>query len=275
MIYKLLKQPFFGRFMVKWQNPMNEEQKKEWQTMKAQSKSGATLSVLYAPARTTSAKATIVMGHPMGKEAKGYFIKHGYTDWLRANGYNTLVFDINGFGESTHGNFSYFEDIITASQIARQLTPTLPIGYHGISLGGMWSTVAFADPQHEVDFAIIESAATTLDEFWIKIPPAYLALRTFNILMPRYRAKIKMIDRIKEARKLKALLFIYSKTDEWTPASMGERYRQNSPVPAELWLLEEGDHAAIMKSAHREVYKQKIVDYFDRCVAQSRSAQAG
>ena len=261
--------------MVRWQSPLTEEQKKEWQSFAVKSKSGGTLRMLYAQARTPQAKATVVMGHPMGKEAKGYFIKHGYTDWLRENGYHTVIFDINGFGESTHGNFSYFEDIIAVGQEARKLNPSLPIGYHGISLGGMWSAVAFADPRHEYDFAIIESAATTLDEFWIKIPPAYVALRIFNMLLPSYRRKIRMIDRLKEATRLRSILFIYSNTDVWTPASMGERYHQTSPVPSELWKVEEADHAAIMKSPHREAYKSKIVDYFNECVTKVSYSSTG
>jgi hypothetical protein len=56
-----------------------------------------------------------------GKETKGYFLKNGYTDLLRKNGYHALVFDINGFGESTIGNLSYFEDIIAMGVEAAEL----------------------------------------------------------------------------------------------------------------------------------------------------------
>lgn len=265
-IYKILKKPFFGRFMVKWQNPITEAQQREWIPLEVKSKSGGMLKALFASSKNGEEKATIVLGHPMGKEAKAYFIKNGYTDLLRHNGYNTLIFDMNGFGESSHGSFSYFEDIVTISQEAKKLTPHVPIGYHGISLGGMWSTIAFADTQHHYNFAIVESAATTLDEFWIKIPPAYVMLRLLGWMMPRYGRKIKMIDRIKEAQHLESLLLIYSHADEWTPASMGERYRQNSPVPTELWTVDRAAHAAIMKSDHREEYSKKILAFFDSAV---------
>lgn len=128
---------------------------------------------------------------------------------LRQNGYNVLVFDINGFGESTHGNFSYFEDIVAISIKAKELTPNLQIGYHGISLGGQWATIAFTDISHEYNFAIIESAAATLDEFWINFPVAYKTLKVLNLLLPKYQQRIRMIDRIRETRKLKSILFIY------------------------------------------------------------------
>jgi alpha-beta hydrolase superfamily lysophospholipase len=110
--------------MVRWQNPLSAE----WQPVAVASKSGATVRGLFAHSQAEAgpAKATIVLGHPMGKEAKGYFLKNGYTDLLRRGGYHVLVFDLNGFGESSQGNFSYFEDIIAIGNAALALTPELP-----------------------------------------------------------------------------------------------------------------------------------------------------
>nr|WP_315153389.1 alpha/beta hydrolase [uncultured Flavobacterium sp.] len=262
-MYKLIKKAFFGRYMVKWQNPLTIEQQKEWDSIKIKSKSGGTIYGLFAKALTENVKATIVLGHPMGKEAKGYFLKNGYTDLLRQNGYNTLVFDINGFGESTHGNFSYFEDIVAIGIEASILTPKIPIGYFGISLGGQWATIAFADKTHKYDFAIIESAATSLDDFWIHFPFAYKTLKILNVFMPKFKKKIKMEERIKESKHLKSLLLIYSKTDDWTPVKMGKKFKNNSPVPTELWIVENAKHANIMKSEYKAEYEKKIISYFN------------
>jgi predicted alpha/beta-fold hydrolase len=237
-MYRLIKKPFFGRFMVKWQNPLTIEQQKEWQTLQVKSKSGGTIYGLFAKSFTDNAKATIVLGHPMGKEAKGYFLKNGYTDLLQKNGFNTLVFDINGFGESTHGNFSYFEDIVAIGIEASKMTPNISIGYFGISLGGQWATIAFADENHTYDFAIIESAATSLDEFWINFPTAYKTLKVLNIFLPKFKKKINMKERIKEAKRLKSLLLIYSNIDTLTPVAMGKVFKENSPVPTELWTVD-------------------------------------
>lgn len=264
MFYKIIKYPFFGRFMVKWKNPLSESEKEEWESISIRSKSGGLIQGLFARSKTSEEKATIVMGHPMGKEAKGYFLKRGYTELLRKNGFNVVVFDINGFGESSNGNFSYFEDIVSIGIKAKELRPDIPLGYHGISLGAMWATIAFADDSHAYNFAIIESAATTLVEFWVHFPIAYKALRLFNILLPKYRKKIEMIDRIKEAKNLQSLLFIYSEADQWVPVSMGKRYKLNSAIPAELWTVKESKHAEIMKSTEREAYKNKIVHFFNR-----------
>lgn len=263
MFYKAIKYPFFGSFMVKWINPIPEDEREQWKSVTVKSKSGGMIKGLFGSAKTAIAKATIVLGHPMGKEAKGYFIKRGYTDVLRKNGFNTLVFDINGFGESTHGNFAYYEDIVAIGKEAQRLTPKLPVGYFGISLGGQWGTIAFADEYHPYQFAIVESAATTLDEFWVKFPTAYKALKILNLLMPKFKKHINMGERIREAKHLNSLLLIYSESDEWVPLELGKRFKANSPVPTELWTLTEAKHAEIAKSAHREVYFDKIVSYFE------------
>jgi len=268
-IYKLLKRPFFGNFMVTWRNPLSEQEKKDWKQISAKSKSGGTIFGLFAEAKSNETKATIVLGHPMGKEAKGYFLKNGYTDLLLNNGYNVLLFDINGFGESTHGNFSYYEDIVAIGIKAKELTPDLQIGYHGISLGGSWATIAFADNSHCYDFAIIESAGTTLDEVWRNFPFAHKTLKILNVILPKHRKKFRMVDRIKEAKNLKSILFIYSLSDTLTPMSMGERFQKNCPVKSELWTVAEANHAMIMKSDYNAEYKNKIIDYFDKsCVGQ-------
>lgn len=264
IVYKVLKIPFFGKFMVKWKNPLSEYSMSRWEKVQVKSKSGATIIGLFAKSKTPIVKATIVLGHPMGKEAKGYFLKHGYSDLLLNNGFNVLVFDINGFGESTNGNFDYYEDIVAISAKAKELTPHLKIGYHGISMGGQWATIALTDPTHFYDFAIIESAATTLDEFWIHFPAANKVLKLLNIILPNYRKKIKMIERIKEVKRIRSILFIYSQTDNWTPVSMGERFVENCPVHSELWTVQNARHAMIMKSDYSHLYIERILSYFNK-----------
>lgn len=249
--------------MVKWRNPIPEKDLKDWEKVAVQSKSGGIIKGLFAKSKSEIEKATIVLGHPMGKEAKGYFIKRGYTELLRNAGFNVLIFDINGFGESSHGNFLFYEDIVAIGGTAKALCPELPLGYFGISLGGQWSTIAFTDKNHLYDFAIIESAATSLDEFWIQYPLAYRTLKLLNVFLPKYAKKVKMIERIKEVNRLNSLLLIYSENDLLIPFEMGKKFQKNSSVPTELWSVQDAKHAEIMKSNYRSEYQEKILDYFN------------
>jgi alpha-beta hydrolase superfamily lysophospholipase len=270
MIYKLLKKPFFGKFMVKWRNPLTEEEQKGWERFAVKSQSGSLIQGMFAKTTQKQIKGTIVLGHPMGKEAKGYFLKRNYTNLLRENGFNTVVFDINGFGESGHGNFSFFEDIIAVSKKTKELFPNLPIGYHGISLGAMYSTIAFADVSHQFDFAIVESSSTTLAEFWVQFPMAYKVLKTISTVMPKYEKKIAFKDRIKEVKHLQSILFIYSEKDSWVPVHMGRILQENANVPTEFWLAKDAEHAEVMKSTDKEAYQERILKFFNQEVIKYR-----
>ncbi len=44
---------------------------------------------------------------------------------------------------------------------------------------------------------------------------------------------------------------------------MGKRFKTNSPVPTELWTVDNAKHAAIMKSEHKSKYERKILSYFN------------
>ncbi len=270
MLYKLLKKPFFGKFMVKWRNPLTEEEQKEWKRFSVKSKSGGLVQGMFAKTTQAQCKGTIVLGHPMGKEAKGYFLKRNYTYLLREDGFNTIVFDMNGFGESTHGNFSYFEDIVAVSKKAKELTPNVPIGYHGISLGAMYSTVAFADISHKFDFGIVESSSTTLAEFWIQFPFAYSVLKTISMVMPKYEKKIAFKECVKKMKHLQTVLYVYSEGDNWVPVKMGKTLQENTNVSTEFWLAKEADHAEIMKSPDKELYQVRILDFFNKEVIKYR-----
>jgi predicted alpha/beta-fold hydrolase len=263
LLFKYLKKPFFGKYMVQWINPMTAVEKEKWTSHQIASKSGGKIATLFSKTPLET-KATIILGHPMGKEAKGFFIKNGYADLYKNNGFDVVLFDFNGFGESSCGNFSFFEDIVAVSQFAKNKNPNLPVLYHGVSLGGQMSTIAYADKAHTIDYGIIESAANSLEEFWLSYPSAYRFLKLFYIFVPKYRKKLLMIERIKEAVNVKSLLFIYSHTDKWTPVWMGEKFKENSPVPSELWTVEEAKHTRIMDSKHQSAYKSKILDYFNQ-----------
>jgi len=260
--YKIVKKPFFGRFMIPWKNPLSQEQIKEWNSISFKSKSGALLKGMYTSSKKEYSKATIVLGHPMGKEAKGYFLKNGYTDILRNQGYNVFIFDINGFGESEIGNFNYYEDIIVAGDTARDVFPDTALGYLGISLGGQWATIAFAE-KHPYDFAIVESAANTLDDFWMQYPFANFALKTLNMLAPKLRKKVRMIDRIKEAHSLQKVLFIYLDKDELIKDDAGYHFNKAIPITSELHIISNAAHAQIPKSKSRYDYFNKIISFFD------------
>lgn len=87
--YRLFKKPFFGRFVRPWRWPENVEQS-QWQRLTVDSLSGARISALLAAAHTAEAKGAVLLAHPMGVAAKGFWIKYGHAELLRQAGYHVI-----------------------------------------------------------------------------------------------------------------------------------------------------------------------------------------
>jgi len=260
-IYKMLKGPFYGSYRGKGGSIPEIDGSATWKELTYKSKSGAMLSALLGTVQENKQKATIVLGHPACKEGKHYFVNSGYANFLMENGYNVLIFDLNGFGKSTCGNFSFHEDIIASGEKAKEIFPDLPMGYHGVAMGAHWATIAFAEIDHRFSFAILESAATSWMEFWAASAKARWMIRFLYPFFPGLRKNSKMIERVKDIKNIQSILFVYSKKDKLTPVSMGEKYKASCKLITDLWTVESAEHANIIGSDEKEQYLEKILDY--------------
>lgn len=229
-LYKITKKPFFGRFMVEWRNPLGEEENAKWGKVMLPSKSGGTISTWFRQTDSEVSKATIVLGHPMGKPAKGEFLKTDYPSVLLQNGYNVVVFDFNGFGESSMGNFDFHFDLLAVSQFAKQHFPNIPLAYHGVSFGCNWGIVALQEAENPFKSAIFDSAPINLPEFWIQYPTAHKVLNFMYFLQPKYKKYANFERAISNSKNCEKILFIYSDNDNFTPKEFGERFKKASNV---------------------------------------------
>ena len=112
-LYRLLKSPFFGKYRTPWLFPAAENAK-DWQRLTIESGSNARLAALFGPSLVERVVGNVLLAHPMGKDAKGFFLRDGHARFLRENGFKLMLFDFNGFGESEEGNFSYMEDVFSS-----------------------------------------------------------------------------------------------------------------------------------------------------------------
>ncbi|MCE7996591.1 MAG: prolyl oligopeptidase family serine peptidase [Roseivirga sp.] len=260
VFFRLLKKPFFGRFMVPWRNPLPEQERKNWQPINVKSKTGAELQLLWY--QQQNARGAIVLGHPMGKAAKGVFLKNGHASRLIEKGFNVMLYDFNGFGESQMGSFNFYHDAEAAGLKAKELSPGLSLGYHGISLGGMWICPVLSKETNPFKYVILESAATTLPEFWRHYPLAHKILRLSFFFMPKQAEYLKPIHHISQLKGVEKLLLIYSDTDEYTPLAMGERFQAKANMDAQLWNATGAEHALAYKM-HAQAYWVKVIGFFD------------
>jgi pimeloyl-ACP methyl ester carboxylesterase len=213
----------------------------------------------------------------MSGDAKGYLLRSGHADLVRAAGYDVLLFDFNGFGESEDGKFEFPGDIVAAGHKAAELSPELPVALLGMSMGAGYGVCAIDTPGHPFKAAVIESAFTSLDEYWRKFRFAYVVLRMMSALFPKTARTLRPIERIATAQGVESILFIYGDADSSTPASMGERLLAACPLPENrrtLWVVPGGKHLRALNAAPDE-YRRRVAELFDSVFGKARGAAVG
>jgi len=222
LLYRLLKTPFFGQYRKPWRFP-EAENARDWRRLVIEIGSKAQLAGLFGPCLSGPAVANVLLAHPMDADAKGFYLRNGHARFLRENGFNVLLFDFNGFGESAEGNFGYMEDVLAAGRELRLIAPGLPMAVVGTSFGGAWAICALSREGHGFSAAVIEGSFTTLKEFWRRYPVANLVLSALSVLLPGLERSLRPIAQIGSLRGLRRMLFVYGESDRATPVEMGRR----------------------------------------------------
>jgi alpha-beta hydrolase superfamily lysophospholipase len=272
--YRLFKKPFFGRFMRPWRWPENVDQS-QWRRLHVESGSGARLSALLGPAHATEAKGAVLMSHPMGASAKGFWMKYGHAEMLRHAGYHVMVFDLNGFGESTSTTMDFPLDILAAGQALQALYPGLPVAVLGASMGAAMSVCAMAHPDHPFKAAVLESAFPTLLHFWSRYPIPRLGIQLSQIVYPAGERRLRPIHAAEILAGRPAVLMIYGDADEYTPVEDGELLWQvlRRKTQTEFWQVPGAKHTHAY-AAQPEEYARKVIRFLDEhLVSQSVSQE--
>jgi pimeloyl-ACP methyl ester carboxylesterase len=269
-VYTVLKKPFFSRYQKPWDWPPEAEAERgRWRRVELDNGRGGKLVGLYGEAEPGPARGTAVCAHPMGVEAKGFYLKHGHAQMLRSGGYNVLLFDFNGFGESPDADMLYPDDVLAAVRGARELAPGLPVVALGSSFGSAWLACALGREGHGLSAAVLECPFTTLDEYWIRYKVAYGVLKVCSVLMPKLLAQLRPIELIRKLHGVNKVLFIYGTLDKVTPVSMGERFVKACPLPPEqssLWVVPEAKHTRALGAAP-QAYRERVLGLLDSALS--------
>ncbi|TAG01406.1 MAG: alpha/beta hydrolase [Betaproteobacteria bacterium] len=259
-LHRLLRKPFFGRFEVPWVWPVEEDQT-SWERVSFTNPSGASLSGLWGAA-LDEAIGTLVLAHPMGKAAKGFWLKQGHASLFRRSGLNVLVFDANGFGESPATSFDYPADILAAGQWAQSRTPKLNVGLVGASFGAGWGLCALARAGSPFKLAVLEAAFPTLPEFWKHYPVAQAALKTSKIVWPSLERKLRPEAEAPKALGHPSVLLIYGEKDKYTPPEHGQRLMRafGSAADTQLLVLPDVEHTFAYRDA-ADAYTARVIPF--------------
>lgn len=270
--YRLFKKPFFGRFVRPWRWPENVEQS-QWQRLTVDSLSGARISSLLAAAHTSQAKGAVLLAHPMGVAAKGFWIKYGHAELLRQAGYHVMLFDLNGFGESTSTTMDYPLDVLAAGQALQAQYPALPIAVLGASMGAAMSLCALAQPDHPFKVAVLESAFPTLLHFWSRYPIPKLGIQLSKLVYPAGERSLRPTYAAQRLMGSPELLLIYGEADELTPVKDGQLLLQalQGKTAVEFWQVPRAEHTHAYAAQPQE-YAEKVIGFLDRHLLEERLA---
>lgn len=270
--YRLFKKPFFGRFARPWRWPENIDQG-QWQRLSFQSKSGATISALTAPAHTLQAKGAVLMSHPMGAVAKGFWLKYGHAEMLRHAGYHVMLFDLNGFGESTSTTMDFPLDVLAAGQILQARYPDLPVAVFGSSMGAAMSVCAMAQPGHPFKAAVLESAFPTLLHFWSRYPIPRLGITLSKIVYPAGERRLRPTYAAENLVGSPDILMIYGEADEYTPVKDGKLlwHALGRRSRVQFWQVPGAKHTHAYAAQPNE-FARRVVGFLDKHLAEQSLA---
>jgi alpha-beta hydrolase superfamily lysophospholipase len=261
--YRLFKKPFFGRFIRPWRWPDDVDQG-QWQPLSIASGSGARLAALLAETHAAQAKGAVLLAHPMGAAAKGFWLKYGHAELLRETGYHVMVFDLNGFGESSSTTMDFPLDVLAAGRDLQARYPDLPVAVVGASMGAAMSLCAMAQADHPFKAAVIESAFPTLLHFWRRYPIPRLGIQLSKLLYPAGERRLRPTHAATQLVGQPTLLLIYGEDDIYTPIEDGRQLQEAlaRATHTEFWQVPGAKHT-LAYQAQPEAYAQRVTAFLD------------
>lgn len=187
----------------------------------------------------------------------------GFTEYLPAAGFNLLLFDYRGYGES-EGSARRRAPLIADTNAALDYLVSRPdidpnrIGMYGHSLGGAIGLNVMHD-RPEIRAAVIESAFAS----WQSVAanavggeqPGWFARLLARTLI---RDGNRPVDAIAEI--VRPILVIHGTSDSLVPISHGRKLAQACPT-AELWELEGGNHNSLRWS--NPAVDHRVIEFFE------------
>lgn len=290
---RFLQRLFFARVQRPWAWPEGPEAEADWERVEIEVTGGHwspryTVAGLWRPAAAPS-KGAVVMAHHLWPSAKGYFLRHGHARMLREAGYDVLVFDFNGFGESASVGFDFQWEVRAAGVEAARRSAGRPVALFAKCFGAGWAAMkAVAEPGQPFRAAVAVSPYADVLEYytartgrwntpaerWMRQRLPRAAYRLGRLVHPAAARRDRpAIDDAARAVGLRAMLLVYGELDELSPPSVGERYlarltraraeRGDAAARAELWIAPGGEHPHV-HAADPEAFRERVVAFLDR-----------
>ena len=264
LLHRIGKKLFFGRFQKTWRWPADVPRER-WERVQFKARSGARLSAVFGAAEGDRGGGAIVMAHPMGVAAKGFWLKHGHADLLRRNGFDVLAFDFNGFGESESADFDYPGDAVAAGEYLRDRVGHEAIGVVGSSFGAGYALCAMERPDHPYRAAVLEAPFPSLPYYWRPYRIPSLLLRASQVVYPRFERELRPIRAAAEVKSHPGVLLVHGDADQVCPVSVGTELRDAMAGRAavDFWIVPGAQHTLAF-AAQKDEYEARVTEFLRR-----------
>lgn len=232
---------------------------------------GSTVAGTYWPGRVANAPAVLLLhGNDASREAM-----RPAAEWLAGEGYAVLTIDFRGHGESAavDRSFGWFEalDARAAFTWLKARQGGAKVAIVGSSLGGAASLMGEGGPiaadamvlqavYPDIRHAIRNRVATRLGSWAaVLIEPAlsYQSRLRFGI----WPADLAPINGLRRYRG--PTLVIGSQADSYTPPEETRAMAAAAGGPAELWLVDGADHAALIAAGDAQ-WRSRVAAFLSR-----------
>lgn len=222
-------------------------------------KDGVVLRGWFLPAKTDSARATVVVLHGISSCKETQFERARI---LADMGFNSFALDLRAHGESggDYCTFGYYEkyDLQAVADSLSARTGGLPLGIWGASLGGAISLQAMALDRRYA-FGVIESTFDEFEKVAIEYGADWLLGLRSQWLVDRVLHKSAAIARfdpwavkpVEAAAGIdRPILFLHGDADDKIPMAFNRRNFEAVPTPEKQWItVPGGGHSDLWRVA--------------------------
>ncbi len=222
---------------------------------------------------------------PSGASDKTVIFAHGYgknrlqedvpglelARVLGRSGYNILMFDFRGCGESggeltSIGQYEK-DDLIGAVDFMKKTgRPGEHVGVLGFSMGAATAILAAAEDSRieavvaDAPFADLENYLKENLPVWSDLPAFPFTPLILNLMPPVLRLDPQKVSPVSVIRKIKApILFIHGASDPDIPAADSEELYRTSSAGNSLWIVPGAKHVGSFRRQPEE-YTRRILE---------------
>lgn len=241
---------------------------------------GISLKGWFIPAEITTDKTIVIVHGLNSNRAAGITLP--ISKKLHQNGFNTLLIDLRGHGESGGDRFNggYIErlDVLGAVDFLKTRgIPSSNVGLLGFSLGAGVVLMA-AEDESGINAVVADSGFASVDDLIVQevrkrtnlheniVPLLIPGFTRMTKLL--YGIDVDLIRPIRSAGKLEYPIFlIHGGKDERIPVNHSQRIaKASSNQDTKLWIVESVEHAGVYDD-NPDFYISELVNYFSNQIA--------